>query len=554
MGRIAAFPLALAAVAAAVLVSGDSGADPRTPPALPGTPAPFLGTAVVGNGGLLAGIDAYGNLVDLRSPGPAGGAQIDNPFERQAAGSVPADTGIVLSVGAGGPAPLPLWRAGRLSQRYLRGTNVLRTSAVAGNAPVLIEEAAAGSRLARRITARAPAGQPLTLRLDVNLALGGSSEGDSVRPSPSGFVQRDGSRVVRCRTAARSSLHAGDESGEPVARLTWRGRGVVRAELACSFAGPPQSAAVLIRRSIAADRRWLARSRTLGAAAPAWARRMYARSLLVLRALTDSRSGATVAGARDHWAYVWPRDAGIAAIALAASGYRRDARRVVRFLSALDLDAGARFRGDSSAFVDGRALPGDAAGWVRAARLAVGMRAPVPPAGAWRDRGDYGELAGDRGDFLANAIAGGASAAQIRHLFASRAGLHRRAGDPGSGLDSAAAWAVRPFPRPRLFGLVRRSLIALGARTGHYGVKPTQDWPDREAWTAPVAWSAWSLAVLGDRSGAMRLMERLRRASTPAGMIPERVGPANGLPRSTTPLGWSHAFAALALRQLYPRR
>jgi hypothetical protein len=281
---------------------------------------------------------------------------------------------------------------------------------------------------------------------------------------------------------------------------------------------------------------------------------MYERSLLVLRALTDSRSGASVAGARDHWAYVWPRDAGIAAIALAASGYRGDARRIVRFLSALDLDAGARFRGDSSAFVDGRALPGDAAGWVRAAKLAVGMRAPLPPAGAWRDRGDYGELAGDRGDFLANAIAGGAGGAEIRRLFAGPSGLQSRAADPGSGLDFAAAWAVRPFPRPGLFALVHRSLRALELEAGRYGVNPTQVWPKPEAWTAPVAWGAWSLAALGDRSAAMRQMARLRRASTPAGMIPERVGPANGLPRSTTPLGWSHAFAVLALRQLYPRR
>jgi len=33
----------------------------------------------------------------------------------------------------------------------------------------------------------------------------------------------------------------------------------------------------------------------------------------------------------------------------------------------LDLDAGARFRADSSAVDDGRALPGDSAGWVVAA-------------------------------------------------------------------------------------------------------------------------------------------------------------------------------------------
>jgi len=195
---------------------------------------------------------------------------------------------------------------------------------------------------------------------------------------------------------------------------------------------------------------------------------MYTRSLLVLRALTDRRSGAVAAGARDRWAYVWPRDAGTAAIALADSGYSSDARRVVGFLSGLDLDAGARFRADSSAVDDGRALPGDSAGWVAAAARAAGLPYPSPVSDAWRDRGDYGERDGERGDYLANAIAGGASAAQIRRLFAAPWGLERRAGDRGSGLDSAAAWAVRPFAQPAVFPAVRRSLASLEAGAGRW--------------------------------------------------------------------------------------
>src|SRR4051812_3241953 len=89
--------LALVAVAAAgaLLVSGGSGADPRTPPARPGERPPFLGTAVVGGGRLAAAIDAYGDVVDLRAPGPAGPGLVENVAARQAAGSVPADTGIV---------------------------------------------------------------------------------------------------------------------------------------------------------------------------------------------------------------------------------------------------------------------------------------------------------------------------------------------------------------------------------------------------------------------------------------------------------------------------
>ncbi len=48
-------------------------------------------------------------------------------------------------------------------------------------------------------------------------------------------------------------------------------------------------------------------------------------------------------------------------------------------------------------------------------------------------------------------------------------------------------------------------------------------------------------------------MAELRRAATPTGMLPERVDARTGIPTSTTPLAWSHAFAILALRQLWPR-
>ena len=131
-----------------VLVSGGSDADPRTPPALPGQPPPFLGTAVAGSGGLTAAIDAYGDVVDLRVPGPAGRALIDNPADRQAAGTVPADTGIVPRVSVGGAPAQPLWRADSVSQRYLPGTNVVRTVARFGSVRVTIVYAARRQQLA----------------------------------------------------------------------------------------------------------------------------------------------------------------------------------------------------------------------------------------------------------------------------------------------------------------------------------------------------------------------------------------------------------------------
>jgi len=302
------------------------------------------------------------------------------------------------------------------------------------------------------------------------------------------------------------------------------------------------------RAEARAERRWVARARALGAGAPEWARRMYERSLLVLRALTDRHTGAVAAGAREGWAYVWPRDASAVALAFAAAGYRSEARRVVGFLLSLRLESAARFSGTGST-VPGRSAEGDAAGWLAAAARAASLPAPRRRF-AWRGRSDYQE--GEGGEYLGNAIASGLSAARIRALFGTGRGLERRAGDPGSGLDTAAAWAVRPFPRPALFPLVRRSLRRLVARGGRFGIVPSENWPDGEPWTAPTAWTAWSLAALGERRPALRLIGDLRRASTPTGMLPERVGASTGLPRSTTPLAWSHAFTILALRQLWP--
>ena len=173
------------------------------------------------------------------------------------------------------------------------------------------------------------------------------------------------------------------------------------------------AAAGIVHRALDADRRWLARARPLGRGAPAWARRLYGRSLLILRALTDRRTGAVAAGARDGWAYVWPRDAGTAALAYAAAGYQREAERVSRFLLGLGLESAARFHGDGRP-VAGRAAQGDAVGWVAAAAEAAGsigsathaarILSPVYPT-PWRERADYQE--GDSADYLGNAIASG---------------------------------------------------------------------------------------------------------------------------------------------------
>jgi glucoamylase len=522
----------VALVAALLLVSGDERADPRTPPALPGKPPPFLGVAVLGDGELTSAVDAYGNVVDLRAPGPAGRALIDNPMDRQATGTVAADTGIQTWVRIG-DRTLPMWRADSIQQRYLAGTNVLRTVARFGRARVEITQAARG-----RVLMVVVGGEDATVRLRIDAE-------------------------VRCEERRRDQT------------LT----------MACSTGRPGEAAARVqgvVNEAALSDRRWLSRSRPLGRAAPAWAKSMYERSLLVLRALTDRRTGAVAAGARDGWAYVWPRDAATAALAFAAAGYRPEAERVTRFLLGLDLEGSARFHGDGSP-VPGRAAQGDAIGWAAAAARAAGLIGsarhaarilsqshPVP----WRDRADYWE--GAPGDYLGNAIASGDGTKWVIPSDHGPAGptqgdkssrrLVRELGDPGSGLDSAAAWAVRPFSEPSLYSAARGAMLRLVRAGGRFGITPGAGWSGGEdPWSAPTAWTAWSLAALAndearpaqgraDRLGALRLLAALRRSATPAGALPERVDARTGVPVSTTPLAWSHAFAVLALRELWPSR
>lgn len=554
------------------LVSGSAATDPRTPPALAGQPAPFLGTAVVGSGGLTAAVDAYGDVVDLRAPGPAGRGLIDNPSARQEAGSVASDTGIVPRVRFGGGPWLAPWRAASVAQRFLPGTNVVRTTARFGPARTVLIVAIAGGALA--VSGRVEGGgRAASLRLGVEPDLKSRCEEE----------RYPGAGTLICGAGRRSGYSkAKQAAGRPASRARER---IGAVEIAPRRGGRlAAEAGRIARRAAAANRRWLSRARPLGRGAPAWARRLYRRSLLTLRALTDRRTGAVAAGARDGWAYVWPRDAATVAMALAASGYRAEACEIAGFLGRLDLDAAARFAGDGAP-VPGRGPEGDAAGWaagaIGAARNGagdVGATEAVRPAtrssiaadcaccrtgsradraiprrpsraGApisWRNRADYRE--GPAGDYLGNAIAAFAPLA----AFETPRGLVRAAGDPGSGLDSAAAWAVRPFPRPALFPLVRRTLLRLASHQGRFGVTPGEGWPEGDPWTAPTAWSAWSLAALGERRAALRLLADLRRAATPAGELPERVGAGAGIPRSTTPLAWSHGFAILALRQLWP--
>lgn len=520
-----ALALLAVAVAAVLVVSGGTSTDPRTPKGMPGLPPPFFGVAVVGSGGLTAAVDSYGDVVDLRAPGPAGAALIDNPAERQTAGTVSAGTGIVPKVAIGSEGPQPLWRADSVRQRYLPGTNVLATEARLDGTRAEIVYAAHGGELGciarvSQLDEGSPTRVPARVEIDFNLLAG------------------------------RQRIHCNNAAAERI-----------------------------IDEAAREDRRWVSRALPLDGAAPDWARRMYERSLLALRALTDRSNGAVAAGARDGWAYVWPRDAGAVALAFGAAGFESDAKRTARFLLGLDLNAAARFDGDGEP-VPGREAQGDAEGWTEVAARAAGLPARRPGQASshnsgesrnaaknapalWRDHSDYQEKSA--GDYLANAIASFAPAAMIRKEFGGPHGLTRDAEDSESGVDSAAAWAVRPFPQPALFPAARASMHRLISQGSRFGIVPSEDWPEPDPWSAPTAWSAWSFAALAnhgrlhisgrapsDRRAALHLLAALRRASTPTGLLPERVDARTGVPRSTTPLAWSHAFAVLALRELWP--
>jgi hypothetical protein len=590
--RIARVVLVCAAIVAVgvVLVSGGSEAGPRTPAALPGLPPPFLGTAVAGEGGLTAAVDAYGDVVDLRAPGPAGKPLIDNPADRQAAGTVPVDTGIVPRVRVGDSPPLPLWRGESVSQSYLRGTNVVRTVARVRGARVVVVTAVADDSLAMEISARVAGASRARRRaralpaVSVHVAAGVHCAHEE-RAGLLDLICKSGRAVPPVRGSAPRDVSgeceavvgaAVDEGRRWVARSlplsaglgaesTERGRNSATLGSSAEDSGPATEP--------------VARS----SHAPAWAQTMYRRSLLTIHALTSQRTGAVAAGARDGWAYVWPRDAATAALALEASGHRAEARSVARFLTRLDLSAAARFD-EAGAPVPGRAAQGDALGWVTAAARATAVPAPDQPF-AWRNRADYQESTPST--YLGNALAaagthvdgpktshiGEFSAHQpgVRALareFGTEAGLVRVAGVPGSGLDSAAGWAVRPFRLSALYPAARKTLLRLAGDGTRFGITPGEGWTGGEdPWTAPTAWSAWAFAGLAaeaqrepgravragaDRRGALRLLADLRRGATPAGDLPERVGAHTGIPTSTTPLLWSSAFAVLALRELWP--
>lgn len=558
---------AVGAAAAMLALSGGTSQVPRTPQGPAGMATPFLGVALLGSGGAAAAVDAYGSIVELRAPGPAGPPLISTGYKRQRAGSVAADTGIVLRAAGGKGALEPLW-ATAPTQRYVEDGYLLETRARLADVTVRARDAIAprAPLLAREVLIRPQAaGGAARLEAAFNFDFGDEDATPRVdlrRGSPAGFAVGMDDRRVECRQESRVRPEIEADGG--VVSMLWEAKGPLRISILCRFAGAGSAArapdwrrveAVVARVHAAATvaaHRTVSRATALSATAPGWAHRLYRRSLLTLMALTDRDTGAMPAGLRDHWHYIWPRDAGTAALALARAGLAGRAAKIARFISGLDVRHAARFNADGSPVEDGRHEQGDSVGWAHLARRAAGLPPAKWEAGDWRHRGDYGERDDDRGDYIANAIVAGAPAAVIRDEFGHEGLLVRGTDSAEPVLDTAAAWAVRPFARPPLYPLARRTLLELAATAGPFGLFPASDWRGRDPWTAATASTAWSLAALGERQAALRLMHAVQRAATPLGMLPERADIENGLPRSTTPLAWSHAFALLALRELWP--
>ena len=223
---------------------------------------------------------------------------------------------------------------------------------------------------------------------------------------------------------------------------------------------------------------------------------------------------------------------------------------MARFLLGLDLGAAARFDGAGEP-VPGRAAQGDAAGWVAAAARAAGVPAPsraVRLAGPRRLPGEIPrrlprQRPGLRssqaelhrffdppgGDSMQNAGAGGG----VTWCAGPAAGLGARL---GGGLGGAALRAAGSLPggaahaaapRRRRRPLRHRPFRRTGLRStpgprrppGAPGASPRSRAGDRRASTAAR-----------DRAAALRLLADLRRAATPAGLLPERVDARTGVP------------------------
>lgn len=335
-------------------------------------------------------------------------------------------------------------------------------------------------------------------------------------------------------------------------------------------------------------------------------------STLVAQSLRDLHTlsqpyGVPVAGWAGPWRYVWPRDSGLAAAALARTGHLADAERILDFLQTRQPDSGifqARYRPDGQGVPDDRGEQLDGLGWAlwstaqvaavvpsaeradfvrrhrlmidRSARATLALidnRRSLPPASAdyWETREwrltlataallnaglqSAGTLYAVLGESAAaaQAVQGSARLSAAIHRNFGPDGYSRHLGGRASTVDLGVDFLLPPFNTQVDPGVVRawrRAPEVMSRPAG--GLAPGGSWrEDGLSWTTATSSYALTAAALGDRDEAVRWLRWLDAHRTDSGSLPEKVT-ATGAPAAVAPLAWAAAVVILTATLLDP--
>jgi glucoamylase len=357
------------------------------------------------------------------------------------------------------------------------------------------------------------------------------------------------------------------------------------------------------RQVAARQRRWLAAG-TVPAIAELGPTTMFGDAMLDIDTLSKPY-GVAVAGWRQPWRYVWPRDVAFVAGALARTGHQTDAVRILDFLQRVQRSDGTfqpRSSPDGSDPPGQRAVQFDNTGWAAWALAEVVRPLPLrqsrrvlndhrllldrstaalltltrygtalPPASPdyWETReaeptlaGSAAILVGLRSVASAYRVIGEPTRARqltstadrfesvILDQFAAD-GFPRHPGGPRSSVDLGVALLMPPFAAvddPRVEAAWRGSLRYLSRPAG--GLAPGGSWRrDGISWTNVTATYAMVESCAAPRQATVERLRWLDRHRTPLGSVPEKVR-ADGSPASVAPLAWTAAAVLITADQL----
>lgn len=588
----------------------------------------YQGTAVIGNSRTVIPIDCKGTFINLFNPS-LNQPHMHNPHDWIYKGKTPPHTGAFLGLAIGGKV-VWLRDSREISQDYAEDTNILETSyRLPDGVEIVVRDFVLPGVdvIIRHLTAD----RPVDVIAFQNLDLGGKPAGDSASKERDFLVQEteDGAVVVG-GSISPEGWHIGEPetfkdvrltrlngrlegSGDVASAVRWRetcdltiiysvgiSKDKALAQAKAALEIPVQQQ---IGRTERYWRDWLKSGRELGIPDPRY-RRLYARSLLTLKLLQNSETGAISGGARPYWTYCWPRDGAFSAAAFDLAGHHEEAESLYRFLARVQLlDGSWRVRhyvDEMSIFPDSRAPQIDAAGYfpwgvwlhteltgddslarelypqikLAAEHIIISMN---PETGLPGPSSDYWEYSSRLDYFLSNAIVCAAglrsaacladmlddsevsgkcrqSAIRIRsgieeHLWDDRRQAYRRGLREFPGVDSAACWAISPFgvfaPDDERMALnMGRIESRLKTRTG--GIIPGEDWPKKDVWVPETMFALLYHLGSGNRSEAMERFRWVADSASCTGALGERISSRSGLLESTTPLAWSHALFIFA--------